>query len=93
MLVDPVRAARVLGLESGGNFSGKVVYIYKKQLEEADLLVINKLDLLNPERAEQLRIALAMQFPHAEILTVSAREGTDLDRWFSKLEHDVHGAG
>src|ERR1700730_7557916 len=59
VLVDPVRAARVLGLESGGSFSEKVIYIYKKQLEEADLLVINKVDLLGPERVEQLRTALA----------------------------------
>jgi len=93
VLVDPVRAARVLGLESGGNFSEKVVYIYKKQLEEADLLVINKLDLLSPERVVQLRTALAAQFPRAEILAVSARAGTDLDAWFSKLEHEVHGTG
>jgi len=92
VLVDPVRAARVLGLDTGGNFSEKVVYIYKKQLEEADLLVINKVDLLGPERVEQLRTALAAQFPRAEILVVSARAGTDLDAWFSKLESEVHGA-
>lgn len=86
VLVDPIRAARVLGLETGGSFSEKVIYIYRKQLEEADIIVINKLDLLSPERAEQLRAALAAQFPRAEILTLSAREGTDLDAWFSKLE-------
>lgn len=93
VLVDPIRAARVLGLESGGNFSEKVIYIYKKQLEEADILVINKLDLLSPERVEQLHAGLAAQFPRAEILTISAREGTNLDTWFSKLESNVHGNG
>ncbi|MEI9894012.1 MAG: GTP-binding protein [Chthoniobacter sp.] len=91
VLVDPVRLARVLGLEGGGNFSEKVVYIYKKQLEEADILVINKVDLLGPERIEQLRAALGTQFPRAEILTVSARDGTDLDAWFARLENDEHG--
>src|SRR5437879_12373798 len=45
VLVDPVRALRVFGLESGGNFSGKVRYIYRKQLEEADLIIINKAEL------------------------------------------------
>lgn len=91
VLVDPVRAARVLGLESGGNFSEKVIYIYKKQLEEADIIVINKLDLLSPERVEQLRTGLAAQYPRATILTASSRAGTNLDSWFSRLEHDVHG--
>src|SRR3977135_3551703 len=47
VLVDPVRAARILGLEPGRTFSPKVLYVYEKQLEEADLIVINKSDLLN----------------------------------------------
>src|SRR5580704_15669733 len=85
VLVDPVRAARVLGLESGGSFSEKVIYIYKKQLEEADILVINKTDTVAPERIEQLRAALAAQFPRAEIRAVSARTGADLDAWFMQL--------
>ncbi|MBO35739.1 MAG: cobalamin biosynthesis protein P47K, partial [Verrucomicrobiales bacterium] len=39
VLVDPIRAARILGLREGGQFSEKVIYIYRKQLEEADLIV------------------------------------------------------
>src|SRR6266536_2857879 len=31
VLVDPIRARRVLGLDAGGSFSEKVVYIYEKQ--------------------------------------------------------------
>ena len=42
VLIDPERALRVLGLEAGPAFSPKVEYIYTKQLEEADILVINK---------------------------------------------------
>ncbi len=86
VLVDPVRAARVLGLEEGGNFSEKVVYIYKKQLEEADIIVINKIDLLSSSRIEELRAALARQFPRAEIFAVSSRDETNLEAWFSRLE-------
>jgi G3E family GTPase len=93
VLVDPVRVARVLGIESGGNFSEKVVYIYKKQLEEADIIVINKTDLLSPERIEQLRGALAAQFPRAEIRTASARNGDGLEAWFDELTSEVHGSG
>src|SRR6266850_6994708 len=35
ILVDPVRASRIFGLEEGGTFSAKVLYIYRKQIEEA----------------------------------------------------------
>ena len=41
VLVDPIRAQRILGLAEGGRFSDKVVYIYRKQLEEANVIVIN----------------------------------------------------
>ena len=84
VLLDPIRALRVFGVEQGGNFSDKVLYIYLKQVEEADLLVINKCDLLDAQRLESLRTAIAARFPGKEILTVSAREGTNLDDWFER---------
>ena len=85
VLVDPVRAERVLGIAGGAQFSPKVTYIYRKQLEEADLLVITKTDLLDSDRLERLRSALATTFPNAEVLAVSVRNGTGLDEWFTRI--------
>ena len=86
VLVDPVRAARVFGLETGGKFSEKVLYIYRKQLEEADLIVINKSESLDATRLAALRAKLAAEFPHATILAVSARTGAGLEEWFTHLD-------
>ena len=86
VLVDPIRALRALGVEKGGGFSAKVDYIYQKQLEEADLIVINKSDLLDAPRLESLRNALAKEFPHQEILAVSLRDGSNVTDWFARLE-------
>src|SRR5919108_711393 len=44
VLVDPIRALRILNVEPGKAFSSKVLYVYGKQLEEADIIVINKCD-------------------------------------------------
>jgi G3E family GTPase len=85
VLVDPLRAARMLGLESGRSFSPKVLYVYEKQLEEADIIVINKSDLLDAARRDALEQALHARFPEADIVTVSARTGTNLDDWFGRL--------
>lgn len=85
VLVDPIRAMRVLGLEPGGKFSDKVLYIYRKQLEEADVLVINKCDLLNEGQVFSLRSALASAYPKATIFEVSARQGTGLEGWFEYI--------
>jgi G3E family GTPase len=85
VVVDPIRALRVLGLESGGKFSGKVLYIYRKQLEEADIIAVNKRDLLDATRQRTLRDKLTLEFPRAEIVEVSARLGDGLDAWFNRL--------
>jgi len=86
VLLDPARALRILGLETGKSFSPKVTYIYEKQLEEADLIVINKVDLLSPERLDTLRQALAARFPAAQVLCISAREGRGLDEWMRAID-------
>lgn len=85
VLVDPVRAARVFGLEDGGRFSDKVLYIYRKQLEEANLIVINKADLLSRAALERLRAALAAEFPRQGVVVVSARTGAGLEDWFERI--------
>lgn len=85
VLVDPLRALRMLGEESGRPFSPKVLYVYGKQLEEADLIVINKCDLLDGGRVSRLESALGERYPGAKILRVSARDGTGLDRWLAAL--------
>lgn len=86
VLLDPVRALRVFGLQAGGTFSSKVVYIYKKQLEEADFIVVSKADLITSERLIELKAAISAEFPHAEVLSVSIRTGEGVEEWFSKIE-------
>lgn len=85
VLLDPVRALRVLGLEDGRRFSPKVQYVYEKQLEEADLLVINKIDAIEAPRVAALSGALRARFPRATVFEVSARAGTGLDAWFAHV--------
>ncbi len=85
VLVDPIRAARMFGLEPGRTFSPKVQYVYEKQLEEADIIVINKCDLLTPVRRDALERALTDRYPEAEIVTVSSRTGDGLEAWFGRL--------
>jgi G3E family GTPase len=85
ILVDPNRAARILDIQRGRPFSEKVVYIYKKQLEEADLIVVNKCDSISSSLRDNLVTKLAELFPRADILSCSAREGTDLAPWFERI--------
>jgi G3E family GTPase len=88
VVVDPLRAERVLGL-AAAKLSEHVAYIYRKQLEEAEIIVVNKCDLVDAPRLEQLRAALAAVNPRAAILECSARDGTGLEPWFERLLSDT----
>ncbi len=93
VLVDPIRAMRILGLVEGKNFSPKVNYIYRKQLEEADLIVVNKIDLLDAKQRIALMTALAREFPETEIIEICARSGDGLDMWFERIVGEELPAG
>src|ERR1041385_219520 len=104
--VDPVRARRIFGLESGGNFSDKVRYIYHKQLEEADIIVLNKTDLVSEKAIIELRERLEREFSKAVFVQISARTGAGTEDWFARLmredqaltrsmevDYDIYGEG
>ncbi len=73
VLVEP---ESIMRLRDGG---GDTVHILDAQLREADLIVLNKCDLLAPEAAQRERAYLAARYPEAQVLTLSARRGDGLD--------------
>ncbi len=85
VLLDPLRAEALIGLADPGPFSDEVDYIRRKQLEEADLVVITKIDLLTEARATSISDALGRAFPSAEVVAVSVREGRNLEPWFERV--------
>ena len=72
VLVEP---ATIAELRNGGDMA----HIQDSQLREADLIVLNKCDLLSPEEAAEACAYLAEQYPEAEVLPVSARRGDGID--------------
>ena len=88
VLVDPIRAQRIFGLAKGARFSDKVSYIYRKQLEEANVIVINKVDLLTSGELGKLKATLEEAFCQAQVLCLSARTGTGLEDWFEILSEE-----
>ena len=85
VLVDPVRAQRVFGIGQGKTFSPKVTYVYRKQIEEAHVVVINKCDKLDPAALRALRAKLEDEYPGKVYFEVSARDGVGLDAWFEYI--------
>ncbi|MEK6235368.1 MAG: cobalamin biosynthesis protein P47K, partial [Planctomycetales bacterium] len=84
VLAKPEHGRKILG---GGRvgFSPKAAYIFKKQLEEADLVVINKIDKLDPSEQQELLDLIKRTYPNKETLAVSARRGDGLDALLSRM--------
>jgi hypothetical protein len=55
-------------------------------LEEAEILVINKCDLIDDRRQDELQAALESRFTHATVLRVSARTGQGIESWHELLQ-------
>jgi G3E family GTPase len=86
VLVDPIRAEQAFGMREGRKFSEKVLYIWRKQIEEADIVVIAKADLLDQSRLTALGSRLAEEFPGKKIIEVSVRNGVGVESWFALLD-------
>jgi Ni2+-binding GTPase involved in maturation of urease and hydrogenase len=83
VLVEPDRIREMLG--GGGSIPGDVAYLFDRQLAEADLLVLTKVDSLGVhERAEARRSieALARGEP---VLEMSATGGEGVGPWVDRL--------
>jgi hypothetical protein len=91
-MVDPDRVRELLLEETASNFPEEVAYLFGKQLEEADILVLNKIDLVGEPEVERLVSVLSGKYPGKEILAISARDGTGLDKWLDVLLSGRPGA-
>lgn len=66
-------------------FSKNIGYIYSKQIEEAEILVVNKTDLLNSGVLDELKILLAEKFPEKTILYQNSLDTESVGKWIETL--------
>ncbi len=88
VILKPSHGQRILSGRDDAGFSPKAAYIFKKQIEEADFLLVNRIDDLEPGAADELVRLLESQFPGRPVLRVSARTGEGFDSLFEFLAQD-----
>jgi len=74
---------------AGGGFSEKAEYIFRKQLEESELILINRIDELSTDDVDTLTAHLNEQYPGRRILGVSARTGENMDALYTALQDEA----
>jgi len=88
VIFKPSHGLRILRNETGGGFSPKAAYIFRKQLEEADAILINRVDELAPAAAEELAALVGAQHPGVPVLRVSAKTGEGFKAVTALLDQD-----
>lgn len=80
VLADPSRLVSILEKGNGG-LHPDAAYIYKKQLEESDIILLSKSDTLTPEEIASVKSRLSANFPSTTVLSASALTGEGLEEW------------
>lgn len=81
-------------------------YIVRKQLEEADVILVNKSDILTPDEKRAVTAVLEEQYPATLVLELSALTGEGADHWLAlamqgeeagarlaEVDYDVYAEG
>jgi G3E family GTPase len=84
-MVDPERVRELLLKEMESSFPEEVSYLFEKQLEEADLIVLNKCDLLDSTEKDRLVKAIRDRFPEKKVIVTSALKGAGIQTWLENL--------
>jgi Ni2+-binding GTPase involved in maturation of urease and hydrogenase len=86
VLLKPSHGSRILRGEAKGGFSPQAAYIFKKQLEEADLIVINRADELSETEVSDLTELIQSQYPGSPVIRMSAKTGAGFDALLEFVE-------
>jgi Ni2+-binding GTPase involved in maturation of urease and hydrogenase len=90
--VDPARAREVLGLKKS-LLHKDALYILGLQLAEADVIVLNKIDLLSGSEKDELVSLLGAAYPQAQVYCLSAREGQGVGSFLEAILASDQKAG
>ncbi|MBL4886242.1 MAG: cobalamin biosynthesis protein P47K [Planctomycetaceae bacterium] len=106
VILKPSHGRKILAAAKRTGFSPKAEYILRKQLEEADAILINRCDELSTEEVDELENLLTKHYPGTPVLRISAKDGTgfpellqfldqrgDFGKKILDIDYDVYAEG
>lgn len=83
VVVDPKRMKKLMIEKS--NYHSEINYLFRKQLEEADIIALNKIDNFAQDEINELITFIKNQFNGTEIIPISAKENTNIHSLIERL--------
>lgn len=68
-------------------FSDDIIYIFGKQIEEADLLIVNKIDLVPESELSDLKNLIDLKLKNKIIIVQNSLNPQNIDNWLNTLEN------
>ncbi len=83
VLAEPFRLKRLVSGDS--SLPDTVRYLYSKQLEEAEVIVISKADQCTQGELDQIRSTLEKEYPHKVVMPISSVSREGIGAWLDWL--------
>ena len=89
VILKPSHGKRILSGAENAGFSPKAAYIFEKQLEEADFVIVNRIDQLAPEEVEELEGLIQKKYPGKPVIKMSALTGEGFEQLVDTLDQPI----
>ncbi len=88
VIIKPSHGMKILRRTGKGGFSPQAEYIFRKQIEEADFVILNRIDELSDADISELSDLLQTNFPGMPVLRMSALSELGFNALCTHLEQD-----
>ena len=106
VILKPSHGRKIVKNEPRAGFSPKAAYIFRKQLEEADFIILNRVDELRAAEIDELADLTREHYPGIPVIRMSAKTGLGVDgllevlaqqgqfgRRILELDYDMYAEG
>ncbi|MDD3352003.1 MAG: GTP-binding protein [Candidatus Methanomethylophilaceae archaeon] len=59
---------------------------FKRQMHGSDFILVNKSDLANPQRLDEIKSWMSSEFPEKPLLSISVKTGENLDKVYEMMK-------
>lgn len=84
VVVDPALLNDILNGQKSG-IHPSAAYIFRKQIEESDIILISKTDTIKPDELDALKDKIEMLFPDSEVMAISSVAGEGVLEWLKEV--------